>query len=175
MARFLSGLNKNIQDIVELHHYTFISMLVSQASKVESQLNESSQDDVSKSDGYSSVETLLEGDLLMVRGLMFTFIEDNSQRQNIFQSRWMVKGSCYSFIIDGGSNVNVATLQLVEKLCLPIIPHLKPYKLQWLNTKGNMLVNKQVLVELTQGKYKDEILCDVVPMQETHILFGRPW
>ncbi|RDX77891.1 hypothetical protein CR513_41911, partial [Mucuna pruriens] len=63
--------------------------------------------------------------------------------------------------IDGGSNVN---------LRFPIIPHPKPYKLQWLNTKGNMLV----LVELTLGKYKDEILCDVVPMEETRILLGRP-
>jgi len=25
------------------------------------------------------------------------------------------------------------------------------------------------------GNYKDEILCDVVPMEACHFLFGRPW
>ncbi|RDY03910.1 hypothetical protein CR513_12445, partial [Mucuna pruriens] len=38
MGRFLSRLNRDIQDIMELHDYTSISMLVHQASKVESQL-----------------------------------------------------------------------------------------------------------------------------------------
>ncbi|RDY05797.1 hypothetical protein CR513_10320, partial [Mucuna pruriens] len=41
--------------------------------------------------------------------------------------------------------------------------------------KGELVVNKQVNIELTLGKYKDEILCDVVPMEATHILVGRPW
>ena len=25
------------------------------------------------------------------------------------------------------------------------------------------------------GRYEDELLCDVVPMQATHIILGRPW
>jgi len=25
------------------------------------------------------------------------------------------------------------------------------------------------------GKYVDEVMCDVVPMQASHILLGRPW
>ncbi|RDX61282.1 hypothetical protein CR513_60499, partial [Mucuna pruriens] len=33
MARFLNGLNRDIQDVVEFHKYTFISTLVHQASK----------------------------------------------------------------------------------------------------------------------------------------------
>jgi len=37
------------------------------------------------------------------------------------------------------------------------------------------MVNKQVLITFAIGKYKDEVLCDVVPMEATHILFGRPW
>ncbi|RDY07609.1 hypothetical protein CR513_08247, partial [Mucuna pruriens] len=53
--------------------------------------------------------------------------------------------------------------------------NMSPYKLQWLSNKGEMVVNKQVNVELTLGKYKDEILCDVVLMEATHILLGRSW
>ncbi|RDY07707.1 hypothetical protein CR513_08154, partial [Mucuna pruriens] len=91
---------------------------------------------------------------------MSAFIEDDQcQRENIFHSRCMIKGKCCSLIINGGSSVNVDSLRLVEKLYLSIIPHPKPYKLQWLSEKGDM----------------DEILCDVVLMEATHILLGKPW
>ncbi|XP_031398476.1 uncharacterized protein LOC116209052 [Punica granatum] len=36
-------------------------------------------------------------------------------------------------------------------------------------------VNKQVLVSFTIGRYKDKVLCDVVPMHASHILLGRLW
>ena len=53
--------------------------------------------------------------------------------------------------------------------------HSRPYKLQWLNDCGEVKVTKQVLVSFSIGKYKDEILCDVVPMHAGHVLLGRPW
>ncbi|RDX94205.1 hypothetical protein CR513_23442, partial [Mucuna pruriens] len=37
MGRFLHGLNKEIQDVVELYHYTSIDDLVHQAMRVKSQ------------------------------------------------------------------------------------------------------------------------------------------
>jgi len=37
------------------------------------------------------------------------------------------------------------------------------------------MVNKQVLITFAIGKYKDEVLCDVVSMEATHILLARPW
>ncbi|KAL5861202.1 hypothetical protein ACOSQ4_002498 [Xanthoceras sorbifolium] len=48
-------------------------------------------------------------------------------------------------------------------------------KLQWLNDSGEVRVNKQVLVSFSIGKYKDEVVCDVVPMNAGHILLGKPW
>jgi hypothetical protein len=44
-----------------------------------------------------------------------------------------------------------------------------------LNDYGEIKVNKQVLISFSIGKYKDEVLCDVVPMHAGHILLGRPW
>ena len=44
-----------------------------------------------------------------------------------------------------------------------------------LNDSGEIRVNKQVLVAFRIGKYEDEVLCDVVPMQAGHLLLGRPW
>ena len=38
-----------------------------------------------------------------------------------------------------------------------------------------MRVNKQAIIKFSIGKYQDEILCDVVPMQACHLFLGRPW
>lgn len=40
---------------------------------------------------------------------------------------------------------------------------------------GEVRVTRQVLVTFAIGRYKDEVLYDVVSMQTGHILFGRPW
>jgi len=53
---------------------------------------------------------------------------------------------------------------MVEKLNLQLIPHPKPYKLQWINKDGELTKDKQVKVEFSVGNYKDKVLCDVVPM-----------
>ncbi|XP_027348077.1 uncharacterized protein LOC113859528 [Abrus precatorius] len=66
-------------------------------------------------------------------------------------------------------------MRLVEKLGLETTPHPKPYKLQWLNEEGEIIVNKQVTIGFTIGNYKNEVICDVVPMEAGHLLLGRPW
>ena len=68
----------------------------------------------------------------------------------------------------------MASTTLVENLNLPTLKHPLPYKLQWLNDRGEVKVNKQVLVSFLIGRYKDEVLCDVVLMHAGHILLGRP-
>jgi hypothetical protein len=37
------------------------------------------------------------------------------------------------------------------------------------------MVTKQCLVEFKIGGYRDDILCDVIPMDVCHVLLGRPW
>ncbi|KAF7832974.1 Transposon Ty3-I Gag-Pol polyprotein [Senna tora] len=64
---------------------------------------------------------------------------------------------------------------MVDKLGLRTLKHPRPYRLQWLNESGDLKVTKQVLISFSIGKYKDEVLCDVVPMQPSHLLLGRPW
>jgi len=48
-----------------------------------------------------------------------------------------------------------------------------PYKLSWLKEE-EIKVTQQVLINFSIGNFKDEVLCDVVPMKATHILQGRP-
>ncbi|XP_024004818.1 uncharacterized protein LOC112081975 [Eutrema salsugineum] len=53
--------------------------------------------------------------------------------------------------------------------------HLHPYNLRWLNNKRQLKFSKQVLVPFKNGRYEDEVMYDVLPMEAGHILLGRPW
>ncbi|RDX81327.1 hypothetical protein CR513_38020, partial [Mucuna pruriens] len=81
-------------------------------------------------------------------------------------------GNLCSIIIDEGSCVNVASERLLEKLALPILVHPRPYRLQWLSEHIKLVLNRQVEVAFTLGSYEDKVLCDVVPMEATHLLSG---
>jgi len=117
-----------------------------------------------------------EGDLLMVRRFLGIQSCDlnQTQRENIFHTRCKVLNkNCY-LIVDSGSCCNCCSIRLVSKLSLTIISHPKPYKLQWLNEQGEMIVNQQVKIPFSIGDYYDEVLCDIIPMEARHILLGRP-
>jgi len=43
-----------------------------------------------------------------------------------------------------------------------------------LNDGSKVKVNKQVLVVFSVGKYCDEVLCDAVSMQASHLFLGKP-
>lgn len=101
--------------------------------------------------------------------------EKKNQRENLFHTRCHIQDKVYSLIINGGSCTNVASSSLVEQLNLKVQKHPKPYTLQWLSEDGDLKVQKQVTVPITIGRYTDEILCDVLPMDAGHILLGRPW
>ena len=96
-------------------------------------------------------------------------------KEKIFFTQGANNNKTCSIIIDSGSCVNVASTRVVDKLSLNTIPHAKPYKLSWLSEEGEIKVDKQVLIKFSIGNYKDEVLCDLVPMEATHILLGRPW
>ena len=101
--------------------------------------------------------------------------EFESQREIFFHTRCLINKKTCSLIIDGGSCVNVASTKVVDKLGLDTIPHAKPYKLSWLSENGEINMDKKVLITFSIGNYKDNVLCDLVPMEATHILLGRPW
>jgi len=84
-------------------------------------------------------------------------------------------GKVCSLIIDGWSCTNVASKRLVEKLGLVTSIHPSPYALQWLSEDGELVVDKQVNITFSIGKYVDEVVCDVVPMEASHLLLGWPW
>ena len=78
-------------------------------------------------------------------------------------------------IIDGGSCNNLASIEMVEKLCLTTTRHPHPYYIQWLNECGKLKISRRVRVHFTLGSYHDYVDCDVIPMQACSLLLGRPW
>jgi len=104
------------------------------------------EDEVRGEESSEEVYPHEEGGLLMVRRLLGGQSCDlsQSQRENIFHTRCKILDKTCSLIVDGGSCCNCCSTRLVSKLNLTIITHLKPYKLQWLNEQGEMIVNQQV-------------------------------
>ena len=143
--------------------------------------NESEDDDMPELESVSSEGSIVDPErreVLVTRRALNAQLKENcpeEQRENLFHTRCRVQGHVCSMIVDGGSCTNVVSTLLVNNLGLPIIPHPRSYKLQWLNDCGEVKVNRQSLISLSIGKYHDEILCDVVPMHAGDILLGRPW
>lgn len=119
------------------------------------------------------------GTLLMLRRVCLAPMRQDDQpwlRTNIFSSTCTVKGKICRFVIDSGSSRNVIFEEAVNKLGLRRSDHPAPYKLVWLQEGSVIRVTHCVLVSLSIGAhYKDKIYCDVVPMDVSHILLGRPW
>eukprot|EP00253_Pinus_taeda_P030671 PITA_30671 len=102
-------------------------------------------------------------------------IVEPSQRKTLFRKVCKVQGKYCQMIIDSGNTDNLVSTEVVDKLKLKKIRHPTPYKVSWLQKGHKVLVNEQCEVELQLGKYKDKIVCDVMPMDVCHILLGRPW
>ena len=104
-----------------------------------------SEDEVRGEEYSEEVYPYEEGDLLMVRRLLGgqSCALSQSQRENIFHTRCEILDKTCSLIVDNESCGNCYSTRLVSKLKLTIIPHPKPYKLQWHNKQGEMIVNQQ--------------------------------
>lgn len=147
---------------------------------------ETKWDDDGEDDDDNLIEEIvddhIEGDkgtLLMLRRICLAPMKQDDQpwlRTNIFTSTCTINERVFSFVIDSGSCRNVISESAVIKLGLRRSNHPAPYKLVWLQEGLDIRVVHRVLVSLSIGAYyRDKLYCDVVPMDVSHILLGRPW
>ncbi|XP_019056473.1 PREDICTED: uncharacterized protein LOC109115993 [Tarenaya hassleriana] len=136
-----------------------------------------SMDEEEAEDLEEEIEYPDSGELLVTRRVLSTMVnpDETAQRETIFHTRCTVQGKVCGMIIDRGSCTNVASAYMVKKLGLTTEKHPHPYKLQWLNNSGEIKVTERVKIPFSIGRYQDEVLCDIVPMQAGHIFLGRPW
>jgi hypothetical protein len=102
-------------------------------------------------------------------------MEDTAQRCRLFRTTCKTQGWKCKVIVDSGSTDNLVSTEMVEKLELKTRKHPSPYRVTWLQKGHQVRVTKQCLVNFKMGEYRDEILCDVIPMDVCHVLLGRPW
>jgi hypothetical protein len=102
-------------------------------------------------------------------------VENPVQMNSLFRIACKTKDRVCKVIVDSGSTDNLVCTEMVEKMQLDTVAHPSPYKVLWLENGHQVIVTKQCLVEFKIGGYKDEILCDVIPMDLCHLLLGRPW
>ena len=89
-----------------------------------------------------------EGEMLVIRRALSGIAsqQDMEKMENIFHTRYTMKGKVCSLIIDGGSCANVASKALVEKLKLSVSPHPSPYTIQWLNQGKGLQISSRCLL-----------------------------
>ncbi|KAH0761032.1 hypothetical protein KY290_017105 [Solanum tuberosum] len=153
------------------------NILLRENREYESEKSEGEEEEGEGVSEEDDLELPNDGIIGVVRRIMTINLGsvDEGQRENLFHTRCGIKGKTYSMIIDGGSCANVVSSYLVDKLGIACMKRSTPYRLQWLNDCGEVKVNKQCMISFNVGRYEDEILCDVVPMQACHVLLGRPW
>eukprot|EP00253_Pinus_taeda_P013558 PITA_13558 len=100
---------------------------------------------------------------------------DQTQQKYLFRTVCKSRGKCCKLIIDSGSTDNLVSTEMVEKLELKRLKHPNPYRVSWLQKGHQLLVDEQSEVEFQIGRYKDKIVCGIMPMDVGHILLGRPW
>jgi hypothetical protein len=102
-------------------------------------------------------------------------VDSSAQRCRLFRTTCKTQGWKCKVIVDSGSTDNLVSTEMVEKLELKTRKHPSPYRVTWLQQGHQVRVTKQCLVNFKMGNYRDEILCDVIPMDVCHVLLGRPW
>jgi hypothetical protein len=86
-----------------------------------------------------------------------------------------VKGTPLHFIVDSGSQKNLISAEVIKQLGLSTTPHPQPYNIGWLRQGRDLRVSQQCRLSYNIQPFKDEVLCDVSPLDVCDVLLGQPY
>jgi hypothetical protein len=100
---------------------------------------------------------------------------DPEEGEHLFHSQMWVKGTPLHFIVDSGSQKNLISAEVVKQLGLSTTPHPQPYNIGWLHQGRDLCVSQQCRLSYDIQPFKDEVLCDVSPLDVCDVLLGQPY
>jgi hypothetical protein len=86
-----------------------------------------------------------------------------------------VKGTPLHFIVDSGSQKNLNSVEVVKQLALLKMPHPQPYTIRLLREGSDIHVRQQCRLSYDIKPFKDEVLCDVAPLEVCNVILGQPY
>jgi hypothetical protein len=86
-----------------------------------------------------------------------------------------VKGTPLHFIVDSGSQKNLISAEIIKQLGLSTTPHPQPYNIGWLRQGRDLCIIQQCRLSYDIQPFKDEVLCDVAPLDVYDLLLGQPY
>jgi hypothetical protein len=101
--------------------------------------------------------------------------EELEEGEHLFHSQMWVKGAMLHFIINSGSQKNLISIEFIERLDLPMTPHLQPYTIGWLHQGRDLHVSQQCCLPYDIKPFKEEVLCDISPLEVYDFILGQPY
>jgi hypothetical protein len=101
--------------------------------------------------------------------------EEPEEGECLFHSQMWVKGALIHFIVDNGSQKNLISAEVIKWLDLPMTPHPQPYTIGWLRQGRDLCVSQQCRLPYDIKPFKDEVLCDISPLEVCDVLLGQPY
>jgi hypothetical protein len=100
---------------------------------------------------------------------------DPEEGEHLFHSQMWVKGTPLHFIVDSRSQKNLISAEVIKQLGLSTTPHPQPYNIGWLRQGQDLCVSQQCRLSYDIHPFKDEVLCDVSPLDVCDVLLGQPY
>jgi hypothetical protein len=101
--------------------------------------------------------------------------ENLEEAERLFNSQMWVKGSSLQFIVDSGSQKNLISIEVLKRLGLLTTTHPQPYTIGWLHQGWDLHVSQQCRLPYNIKLFTDEVLCDISPLDVSHVLLGQPY
>ena len=132
--------------------------------------DESSSDDV----GLNYIKPTPSTHLYIVKCVLSPSAErDNWRRTVTFHTFTKIRNKSCKVIVDSESCIDAISCKLYENLGLEIIPHLHPFKVSWIDSTA-LEIKQRCLIPVSFNHYKDKIWCDVITMNVSQVILGRP-
>ena len=101
--------------------------------------------------------------------------EESEEGEHLFHSQMWVNGVPLHFIVDHGSQKNLISTEVIKQLNFLTTPHPQPYNIGWLSQGRDLHVNQQCCLPYAIKPFKDEVVCDIAPLEVSNVLLGQPY